>query len=73
MPRPIHSSTKYVPALDGIRSIAVLLVIAYHLNLPGFGGGLLGVGVFFTLSGYLITLNLMNSHLRHGTLKLRTF
>lgn len=73
MPRPIHSSTKYVPALDGIRSLAVLLVIAYHLNLPGFGGGLLGVGVFFTLSGYLITLNLMNSHLRHGTLKLRTF
>ena len=73
MPRPIHGSTRYVPALDGLRSIAVLLVIAYHLNLPGFGGGLLGVGVFFTLSGYLITLNLMNGHLRDNSLHLGTF
>ena len=73
MPRPVHSSTRYVPALDGIRSIAVLLVVAYHLNIPGFEGGLLGVGVFFTLSGYLITLNLMNGHLRDNSLHLGTF
>ncbi len=49
----------YVPALDGIRALAVGAVVAYHLQVPGFGGGLLGVSVFFTLSGYLITALLL--------------
>jgi peptidoglycan/LPS O-acetylase OafA/YrhL len=44
-----------MPALDGVRAIAVGAVIAYHLGLGWAPGGLLGVGVFFTLSGYLIT------------------
>jgi peptidoglycan/LPS O-acetylase OafA/YrhL len=44
-----------MPGLDGLRAIAVLAVIAYHLNFGWASGGLLGVGVFFTLSGYLIT------------------
>ena len=44
-----------MPGLDGLRAIAVLGVIAYHLNFGWAAGGLLGVGVFFTLSGYLIT------------------
>jgi len=44
-----------MPGLDGLRGIAVLAVIAYHLGFDWAGGGLLGVGVFFTLSGYLIT------------------
>jgi peptidoglycan/LPS O-acetylase OafA/YrhL len=44
-----------MPGLDGLRAIAVLAVIAYHLNLDWASGGLLGVAVFFTLSGYLIT------------------
>ncbi len=55
MPRPVDSGQRYLPGLDGLRAIAVLAVIAYH---EGFGwapGGLLGVGVFFTLSGFLIT------------------
>lgn len=73
MPPPISGSHRYVPALDGIRTLAVMLVIAYHLNLPGFSGGLLGVGVFFTLSGYLITLNLMRGHYRDDSLHLKTF
>ena len=55
MPRPIETGHRYVPALDGLRALAVLCVIAYHLHLPWARGGLLGVGVFFTLSGYLIT------------------
>jgi peptidoglycan/LPS O-acetylase OafA/YrhL len=55
MPAPIKSDRRYIPGLDGLRAIAVLAVIAYHLKIGWAGGGLLGVGVFFTLSGYLIT------------------
>ena len=44
-----------MPGLDGLRAIAVLAVIAYHLEIGFAKGGLLGVGIFFTLSGYLIT------------------
>jgi peptidoglycan/LPS O-acetylase OafA/YrhL len=46
---------KYITGLDGLRAIAVLAVIAYHLNFDWAAGGLLGVTVFFVLSGYLIT------------------
>lgn len=73
MPKPIASGRRYVPGLDGIRAVAVVLVIAYHLNVPHAGGGMLGVGVFFTLSGYLITDLLLSHWHRHGDLGLRTF
>jgi len=46
---------RYMPGLDGLRALAVLAVIAYHLNLSWAPGGLLGVCIFFVLSGYLIT------------------
>jgi peptidoglycan/LPS O-acetylase OafA/YrhL len=55
MPRPAGSGQRYMPGLDGLRALAVLAVIAYHLRFSWAPGGLLGVGVFFTLSGYLIT------------------
>jgi peptidoglycan/LPS O-acetylase OafA/YrhL len=44
-----------MPGLDGLRALAVFAVVFYHLGFPWASGGLLGVGVFFTLSGYLIT------------------
>lgn len=46
---------RYNPAFDGLRALAVLAVIAFHAHVPGFGGGYIGVDVFFVLSGYLIT------------------
>ena len=55
MPKPVEGTSPYLPGLDGIRAIAVLAVIAYHLNFGWASGGLLGVQVFFVLSGYLIT------------------
>ena len=61
MPKPAGGSQRYVPGLDGLRALAVLAVIAYHIGLSWAPGGLLGVGVFFTLSGYLIT-DLLLSH-----------
>ncbi|NBD23999.1 acyltransferase family protein [Paenibacillus glycinis] len=72
MPRPLGSS-RYMPGLDGLRAIAVFAVIAYHLNLSWVPGGLLGVGIFFVLSGYLITDILLKQHAAKGRLDLRDF
>lgn len=55
MPEPITRGERYMPGLDGLRAIAVLAVIFFHLDFGWAPGGLLGVGIFFTLSGYLIT------------------
>src|SRR5436189_2040788 len=72
MPKPIGSAQRYMPGLDGLRAIAVLAVIAYHLQLGWAQGGLLGVGVFFTLSGYLITDLLLGRWLA-GSMRLGNF
>jgi peptidoglycan/LPS O-acetylase OafA/YrhL len=73
MPRPVEGDGRYLPGLDGIRAIAVLAVIAYHLNFSWAKGGLLGVGVFFVLSGYLITDLLVGEYKRRGGIKLAQF
>ena len=61
-----------MPGLDGLRAIAVLAVIAYHVGAPWAQGGLLGVGVFFTLSGYLLTDLLLGRWLA-GSMRLGNF
>ena len=61
-----------IAALDGLRGVAVLLVLAYHAGLP-VRGGLLGVDVFFVLSGYLITSLLLGEHRRTGTVRFGAF
>ena len=73
MPKPVGRAQRYMPGLDGLRAIAVLAVIAFHLNPDWAPGGLLGVGVFFTLSGYLITDLLLGQRAATGSLELGQF
>ncbi len=73
MPEPVRSSQRYLPGLDGLRGLAVGAVVAFHLDLGWAQGGLLGVGVFFTLSGYLITDLLLGQYERTGRLQLADF
>lgn len=63
----------YQPALDGVRAFAVIAVLLFHAEVPGFGGGYLGVSVFFTLSGYLITSLLAAEMDRDGRVSLASF
>src|SRR5215831_14785901 len=73
MPKPVSSGQRYMPGLDGLRAIAVLAVIAYHEQLGWAQGGLLGVGVFFTLSGFLITSLLLGQWSAEGRMRLGDF
>src|SRR5436190_346404 len=72
MPKPVRGGQRYMPGLDGLRALAVIAVVAYHLGIGWTPGGLLGVGVFFTLSGYLIT-DLLLGQWERGGVKLGSF
>ena len=73
MPEPVEGSRPYLAGLDGIRALAVLGVIAFHVGAGWASGGLLGVGVFFVLSGYLITDLLVAEYRRHHRIDIRQF
>jgi peptidoglycan/LPS O-acetylase OafA/YrhL len=73
MPEPVKRNQRYMPGLDGLRAIAVLAVIAFHLGFDWAPGGMLGVGVFFTLSGYLISDILLSQLNARGGIKLVPF
>ena len=59
--------------LDGLRSIAVLLVVLFHLRIGAFRAGFLGVDIFFVISGFLITTLLLVEHARRGSIGLAAF
>jgi peptidoglycan/LPS O-acetylase OafA/YrhL len=66
-------SIGYQPALDGVRAVAVATVLLFHAGLSWMGGGYLGVSVFFTLSGFLITSLLLAEHAATGTVGVAAF
>lgn len=64
---------KYEPALDGLRAIAILMVVLFHAFPTAFPGGWMGVDIFFVLSGFLITTILMKERQTTGTISFRNF
>ena len=63
----------YRPALDGVRAVSIVLVLAFHLGAPWMPGGYLGVSVFFTLSGFLITSLLLVERAGTGRIDVGAF
>ncbi|HBZ95677.1 MAG TPA: acyltransferase, partial [Pseudomonas sp.] len=72
---PPHSKYRmpYLPALDGLRAIALLIVMLFHAKAPFANGGYLGVDMFFVLSGFLITALLQEEITKSGTISLGRF
>jgi peptidoglycan/LPS O-acetylase OafA/YrhL len=64
---------RYLPALDGLRALAVLAVVGYHADVSWLQGGFLGVDVFFVVSGFLITALLLREHATTGRVDLKAF
>jgi peptidoglycan/LPS O-acetylase OafA/YrhL len=67
------AAMSYVPALDGVRALAVTAVLCFHGGVPGAGGGFLGVDAFFVLSGYLITTLLLTEWQRTHRIDVAAF
>lgn len=73
MEKKIQKKRKYIKEIDGLRALAVIMVLAYHLKMPFAKSGLLGVTVFFVISGYLITGILINEIEESGGVDLKNF
>ncbi len=76
---PVHGDDHLIPTrrhrrdIQGLRGLAVALVVVFHLYPTVFSGGFVGVDVFFVISGYLITAHLWHEVERTGTIRLRDF
>lgn len=66
-------SIRHIAAIDGLRAVAVIAVLLYHLGFSWIPGGFLGVDLFFVISGYVITRLLLDSIQRSGGLDLQGF
>ncbi len=71
--RPKISRSSYRPHLDGLRTVAVYLVVAFHAGLGLVSGGFIGVDIFFVLSGFLVTQILIRDLASVGRIRLRQF
>jgi peptidoglycan/LPS O-acetylase OafA/YrhL len=68
-----NPSLGYIPELDGLRAIAILLVLVHHAGVNAIAGGQIGVDIFFVLSGFLITSLLLRERERFGRVDLKNF
>lgn len=66
------SKLYYRPEIDGLRAVAVLSVILFHLNPTWLPGGFLGVDIFFVISGYLIT-SIISQEIQNNTFSYKDF
>ena len=76
LPREVQTDARsagHRREIDGLRAIAVLAVVFYHFRLPGFGGGFVGVDIFFVISGFLIGGILWRELCEQGTISLKMF
>ncbi|MGW4098335.1 acyltransferase family protein [Mycobacterium sp. NPDC004974] len=67
------SNKQFRPDIEGLRAVAVLAVVLFHAGVPGFGGGFIGVDVFFVVSGFLITGMLWREASGTGTVRMAQF
>jgi len=68
-----HPGWGYRPAIDGLRTVAVTLVVLFHAGVAGVANGFVGVDLFFVLSGYLVTNVMLAEYRGSGTVRLRRF
>ena len=76
VPKHLHSASPpsfFRPDIEGLRAVAVLLVIGAHFAIPGMSAGFIGVDIFFVISGYLITSILVREHEATGKIALARF
>lgn len=67
------NSLQYIQHVDGLRAISLLLVLLFHLEVPGFRSGFVGVDAFFTISGFLITRQILHEISISGTFSFSSF
>ena len=72
-PRPKKSENRFFHDVEGLRGIAVALVVLFHAGVPHMAGGFVGVDVFFVISGFLITGLLLREYERNGRVSFRGF
>ena len=70
--KPIERRLVYLADIDGLRAVAVLAVVFFHLRMPGFDGGFVGVDIFFVISGFLIS-GLIRDQVASGAFRLSSF
>jgi peptidoglycan/LPS O-acetylase OafA/YrhL len=71
--KTVSAAPDRIVALDGLRTLAIIVVVLYHLHVPNFTGGFVGVNMFYVLSGFLITSILLREHTVTGRIRLGRF
>ncbi len=71
--RPSATGTERIAALDGVRAVALLIIMGYHFGVGWLSGGFFSLDIFYVLSGYLITGLLLGEYRRRGRIKLSAF